>query len=388
MDLRINKISLYNINGIHNGNINLTKFNEEGDIPNLIGIFGPNGTGKTSVLEALLSVKNFVVGNPINPKLVGNYDSFAKISLEIVDNVNLIYNFFVKFSRNDIISEKLVIDDCEIYSIGEGSFNYPKIFSNVTDVKTLLDKGSLRSIFFRESCFDIIRLRLNNSNLDLFVKFFKNLTYISANYAYNGAIPIRLGDKMYNLLKRLHLTYDWYNHLSLVYNRLNIVLKKLLKRELILCDRGPVIDNVREYQTMVRYKDILIDITEESLGIKRLILYLIYLIPLMDDSDSCLCIDEIDSGIFELLLKELLLATDSTLSGQFVFTAHNFEAINVLQSESVVIATLDDNDRFISFNDYHVLDAYLDNIRNDQVGKFYEYINTYDLRDLLKGVSD
>lgn len=388
MDLRINKISLYNINGIHNGNINLTKFNEEGDIPNLIGIFGPNGTGKTSVLEALLSVKNFVVGNPINPKLVGNYDSFAKISLEIVDNVNLIYNFFVKFSRNDIISEKLVIDDCEIYSIGEGSFNYPKIFSNVTDVKTLLDKGSLQSIFFRESCFDIIRLRLNNSNLDLFVKFFKNLTYISANYAYNGAIPIRLGDKMYNLLKRLHLTYDWYNHLSLVYNRLNIVLKKLLKRELILCDRGPVIDNVREYQTMVRYKDILIDITEESLGIKRLILYLIYLIPLMDDSDSCLCIDEIDSGIFELLLKELLLATDSTLSGQFVFTAHNFEAINVLQSESVVIATLDDNDRFISFNDYHVLDAYLDNIRNDQVGKFYEYINTYDLRDLLKGVSD
>lgn len=388
MDLRINKISLYNINGIHNGNINLTKFNEEGDIPNLIGIFGPNGTGKTSVLEALLSVKNFVVGNPINPKLVGNYDSFAKISLEIVDNVNLIYNFFVKFSRNDIISEKLVIDDCEIYSIGEGSFNYPKIFSNVTDVKTLLDKGSLQSIFFRESCFDIIRLRLNNSNLDLFVKFFKNLTYISANYAYNGAIPIRLGDKMYNLLKRLHLTYDWYNHLSLVYNRLNIVLKKLLKRELILCDRGPVIDNVREYQTMVRYKDILIDITEESLGIKRLILYLIYLIPLMDDSDSCLCIDEIDSGIFELLLKELLLATDSTLSGQFVFTAHNFEAINVLQSESVVIATLDDNDRFISFNDYHVLDAYLDNIRNDQVGRFYEYINTYDLRDLLKGVSD
>ena len=388
MDLRINKISLYNINGIHNGNINLTKFNEEGDIPNLIGIFGPNGTGKTSVLEALLSVKNFVVGNPINPKLVGNYDSFAKISLEIVDNVNLIYNFSVKFSRNDIISEKLVIDDCEIYSIGEGSFNYPKIFSNVTDVKTLLDKGSLQSIFFRESCFDIIRLRLNNSNLDLFVKFFKNLTYISANYAYNGAIPIRLGDKMYNLLKRLHLTYDWYNHLLLVYNRLNIVLKKLLKRELILCDRGPVIDNVREYQTMVRYKDILIDITEESLGIKRLILYLIYLIPLMDDSDSCLCIDEIDSGIFELLLKELLLATDSTLSGQFVFTAHNFEAINVLQSESVVIATLDDNDRFISFNDYHVLDAYLDNIRNDQVGKFYEYINTYDLRDLLKGVSD
>lgn len=388
MDLRINKISLYNINGIHNGNINLTKFNEDGDIPNLIGIFGPNGTGKTSVLEALLSVKNFVVGNPINSKLVGNYDSFAKISLEIVDNVNLIYNFSVKFSRNDIISEKLVIDDCEIYSIGEGSFNYPKIFSNVTDVKTLLDKGSLQSIFFRDSCFDIIRLRLNNSNLDLFVRFFKNLTYISANYTYNGVIPIRLGDKMYNLLKRLHLTDDWYKHLSLVYNRINIVLKKLLKRELILCDRGPVIDNIREYQTMVRYKGILIDITEESLGIKRLILYLIYLIPLMNDSDSCLCVDEIDSGIFELLLKELLLATDSTLSGQFVFTAHNFEAINVLQSESVVIATLDDNDRFISFNDYHVLDAYLDSIRNDQVGRFYEYINTYDLRDLLKGVSD
>lgn len=388
MDLRINKISLYNINGIHNGNINLIKFNEDGDIPNLIGIFGPNGTGKTSVLEALLSVKNFVVGNPINSKLVGNYDSFAKISLEIVDNVNLIYNFSVKFSRNDIISEKLVIDDCEIYSIGEGSFNYPKIFSNVTDVKTLLDKGSLQSIFFRDSCFDIIRLRLNNSNLDLFVRFFKNLTYISANYTYNGVIPIRLGDKMYNLLKRLHLNDDWYKHLSLVYNRINIVLKKLLKRELILCDRGPVIDNIREYQTMVRYKGILIDITEESLGIKRLILYLIYLIPLMNDSDSCLCVDEIDSGIFELLLKELLLATDSTLSGQFVFTAHNFEAINVLQSESVVIATLDDNDRFISFNDYHVLDAYLDSIRNDQVGRFYEYINTYDLRDLLKGVSD
>lgn len=386
--MRINKISLYNINGIHNGNIDLTKFNEDGDIPNLIGIFGPNGTGKTSVLEALLSVKNFVIGNHINSKLVGNYDNFAKISLEIIDSVDIIYNFSVKFSRNKIISEMLTIDDCEIYSIGEGSFNYPKIFSNVTDVKTLLDKGSLQSIFFRESCFDLIRLRLNNSNLDLFVKFFRNLTYISANYAYNGAIPIRLGDKMYNLLKRLHLTDDCYNHLSFVYNRLNIVLKKLLKRELILYDRGPVIDNVREYQTMVRYKDILIDITEESLGIKRLILYLIYLIPLMDDSDSCLCVDEIDSGIFELLLKELLLATDSTLSGQFVFTAHNFEAINVLQSESVIIATLDDNDRFISFNDYHVLDAYLDNIRNDKVGKFYEYINTYDLRDLLKGVND
>lgn len=58
-------------------------------------------------------------------------------------------------------------------------------------------------------------------------------------------------------------------------------------------------------------------------------------------------IDELDSGIFEYLLGELLSILDEGIKGQLIFTSHNLRVLEKLDKDSLVFTTVNEENRYL-----------------------------------------
>ncbi|MGN0072116.1 MAG: AAA family ATPase [Atopobiaceae bacterium] len=87
----------------------------------------------------------------------------------------------------------------------------------------------------------------------------------------------------------------------------------------------------------------------ESEGIKKIVSILGRLIDVYADANACLVIDELDSGIFEFLLGELLQVIADHGKGQLIFTAHNLRPLECLPSGCLVFTTTNPDNRYIRF---------------------------------------
>lgn len=58
-------------------------------------------------------------------------------------------------------------------------------------------------------------------------------------------------------------------------------------------------------------------------------------------------IDELDAGIFEYMLGELLDIFNKNAKGQLIFTSHNLRALEMLDKESIMFSTANSEKRYI-----------------------------------------
>ena len=77
-----------------------------------------------------------------------------------------------------------------------------------------------------------------------------------------------------------------------------------------------------------------IPIRMESEGIIKIISILNVLIQAFGNPSICLVIDELDAGIFEYMLGELLDIFSKSAKGQLIFTSHNLRALEMLNKDS------------------------------------------------------
>ena len=87
----------------------------------------------------------------------------------------------------------------------------------------------------------------------------------------------------------------------------------------------------------------------ESDGIKKRVSILSLLVLAYGDENGCVFIDELDSGIFEFLLGEILQSIAGGGRGQLVFTAHNLRPLEILPTQCIVMTTTDADDRYQRF---------------------------------------
>lgn len=92
--------------------------------------------------------------------------------------------------------------------------------------------------------------------------------------------------------------------------------------------------------------NITIPLKYESDGIRRIVSILSLLIAAYNDESFTVAIDEIDSGIFEYLLGELLTVLSESIKGQLIFTSHNLRPLEVLPSKFLCFTTTDSAKRF------------------------------------------
>jgi AAA15 family ATPase/GTPase len=61
----------------------------------------------------------------------------------------------------------------------------------------------------------------------------------------------------------------------------------------------------------------------------------------------CLVVDELDSGIFEYLLGEMLGMMHREMKGQLIFTSHNLRVLEKLDAKNIICSTTNPENRYI-----------------------------------------
>lgn len=123
--------------------------------------------------------------------------------------------------------------------------------------------------------------------------------------------------------------------------------------------------------------DVSIPLEKESYGIKKLIYLCCYIPALFQSSAYMLIIDELDEGLFEHLLGSILMAIQNKAEGQLIFTAHNLRPLQCLDHGSIRFALLPsdtDKDQTKKTNQYSEINCL--NKRSNLRDIYYNALNT------------
>ncbi|MDU6207470.1 AAA family ATPase [Veillonella sp.] len=85
----------------------------------------------------------------------------------------------------------------------------------------------------------------------------------------------------------------------------------------------------------------------ESEGIRKIISILSLLIAVYNRPSVTIAVDELDAGIFEYLLGELLRIIAEKGKGQLIFTSHNLRPLETLDKGYIAFTTTNPNNRYI-----------------------------------------
>lgn len=143
-----------------------------------------------------------------------------------------------------------------------------------------------------------------------------------------------------------------YEPVSTAIQNMNIVLQELIPGLKISLDkRGTEVMKNGEMGVNVQLVSVrngrTIPLSCESEGIKRIVSFLHLLILMFNDSSVTVAIDEIDSGVFEYLLGELLGIVSEHGQGQLIFTCHNLRPLETIDRGFVVFTTTNPDRRYV-----------------------------------------
>ena len=108
---------------------------------------------------------------------------------------------------------------------------------------------------------------------------------------------------------------------------------------------------------------------------------MVFLVEVFNKENIIAVIDELDAGVFEYLLGELIEIFSESAKGQLIFTSHNLRVLEKLPSYKVVFSTASPTNRYIRLTGIkpsnNLRDIYL---RGIQLGGYEE--------ELYQGVSN
>ena len=408
--VRLSSLQLTNIKNVKKGTIympNTVNKILSADKAEILGIYGQNGSGKTAIVDALYFLQKVMIGADLDQSLE-DYMDMDSDTAEIFADFNLFMNgivFEIGYRLSLSREEKVVVISRETLS---GAKNENGIRTNKTvfmdyqrdqtntifkpqkrldeileenkDIKTdlivarkMAEKSncsyifgeSSRDIFCREykngfQQFSVIISSLFEFALkDLFVIRNTHLGVISANFVLPMAFRIEndnmgtKGDFTVSLTEPILVDEERKNLLETIVEQINIVLYTIIpglqvtiknygKQSLDDGEEGWKLELMSKREGMKE-----IPIRMESEGIIKIISILNALIQAFGNPSICLVIDELDSGIFEYMLGELLDIFKKSAKGQLIFTSHNLRALEMIDKESIMFSTTNPNNRYI-----------------------------------------
>jgi len=123
----------------------------------------------------------------------------------------------------------------------------------------------------------------------------------------------------------------------------------------------------------------------ESEGIKRIVSILSLLVAVYNDPDMFIVIDELDAGVYEFLLGDIIQLLNEHGKGQLLFTSHNLRLLEVLDVDNFAFSTTNESQRFIKLKDIkqtnNLRSVYIRAIQlGGQEEKMYEKVSTFKMR--------
>jgi len=137
-----------------------------------------------------------------------------------------------------------------------------------------------------------------------------------------------------------------------------------------------------------------IPLSYESEGIKKIISILQLLIVVYNQSAITVAIDELDSGVFEYLLGELLRIISERGKGQLIFTSHNLRPLETLDRGFIAFTTTNPHKRYVRMTNVKETNNlrdfyYRDIMLGEQDEELYESTNNAEIalsfREALNG---
>ena len=377
------------------------------DKAEILGIYGQNGSGKTAIVDALYFLQKVMIGVDLDQSLEDYMDMdsdtaeiFADFNI-FMDDIVFEIGYRLSLSReekevvisretlsaakneNGIRTNKTVFMDYQrdqANAIFKPQKRLDEILEENKEIKTdlivarkMAEKSncsyifgeSSREIFCREykngfQQFSVIISSLFEFALkDLFVIRNTHSGVISANFVLPMAFRIEndnigaKGDFAVSLTEPILVDEERKNLLETIVEQINIVLYTIIpglqvtiknygKQSLDNGEEGWKLELMSKREGMKE-----IPIRMESEGIIKIISILNALIQAFGNPSICLVIDELDSGIFEYMLGELLDIFKKNAKGQLIFTSHNLRALEMIDKESIMFSTTNPNNRYI-----------------------------------------
>lgn len=447
--VRMQEVTIENFKNVKNGIAAFQSYNKhrnklDFDGTDIMGIYGQNGSGKTTLVEGLDLLKSILSGEKINENmknlLTYNSETTSFKYVFIIDfsgkKFFIYYNFQLKYNTSslkvEIIKETLkyaeirkdsrlntkTIIDYDIDNDKNQIFTPKNIYKKIidTDEETNLlvarefSKRDSTSFIFSDETEKVLQISFNDENLymdiikslkhfakiDLFVIKNDYLGHINLNtlmpfsFMLSDNKSLKKGTVIVELFKPSTITKETYNVLDNVITQINIVLQSIipgltieiknLKEELM--EDGEIGITV---QLLSIRDNVNIPLKFESDGIKKIISILSALIAMYNNEKVCLVVDELDAGIFEFLLGELLDILKSNAKGQLIFTSHNLRPLEVLDKNDVIFTTTNPENRYIRLknvkNSNNLRDFYLRGIfLGGQDEPIYEKTKSYNIK--------
>lgn len=194
-------------------------------------------------------------------------------------------------------------------------------------------------------------------NYELFVINTSNTGMISMNalplaFKYQEKNSSAVGQMMLPLEAPAIIPEDAVGIVEKVLNDMNVVLTQIVPGLTIsmkelgtqAMENGGVGSRI---QLMSHKNSKEIPLKYESEGIKKIISILQLLIVIYNQPSITVAVDELDSGVFEYLLGEILRIISEKGKGQLIFTSHNLRPLETLDRGFLAFTTTNPSNRYI-----------------------------------------
>lgn len=341
-----------------------------------------------------------------------NTEQFSDSVVQKVTLFNEVLSCAYKWGKTKSRSS-YVIDTRTDNDIFSPKSKYKKLVGNSKEtamdllVAKQLTRTSSRSFVFSRELLNIIRQNCKEEqylflmeslaffgNYELFVITTRNTGLISMdalplafNYAEEGKIST--GSILVNLNGPSLIPEDALPIVRKVVKSMNIVLERIVPNLTIdikdlgtqLSTNGIVGSSI---QLVSNKNDKEIPLQYESDGIKKLISVLQLLIVIYNKSSITVAIDELDSGIFEYLLGEILRIISEKGKGQLIFTSHNLRPLETLDKGFIAFTTTNPLNRYIRMSNVKATNNlrdfyYRDIVLGEQCEPVYESTNNSEI---------
>lgn len=411
--IRIENIALSNIKNVADGSISLNEVSEDAFGASIVGIYGQNGSGKTALIWAVELIKDAISGASLPADAffyIRQQSRTATIKVDLLMNFgDRDYNVFYALTIGKRESEKVQILSESIDFSAKAQDGFPRINktrilgidypddsndidecfylpeSRIVEMaskdkqirqKLLVlqalanekatsfifnDKmmGLLDSSFANPIYFKILETMLFYGRMNLFVlnknsesSFNMNLLPLSMRLsskkliAKSDSLPVGLGQNVTDV--------ETFKTIQQIINQIDILLGSIIPGlDVDIVQKATQLNEKAEEQIvfeLVSNRDgIITPLRYESEGIKKILCILSSLIAMYNNKSIFVAIDELDSGIFEYLLGEILGTINKTGKGQLLFTSHNMRPLEVLENTNIYFTTTNPENKYIQF---------------------------------------
>lgn len=443
--VRICSLEMSNIKNVRNGKIDMPNRlpGYEPERGELLGIYGQNGSGKTSVVNAFSLLKRLICGLPLEAdaaSLITCGEKEATVSVQFSvesDTCNLVAQYAVSIGHDAdgarVRKERFAVKSHApkartntVAEFAESSLptdaefvpnaSFSKVLGSSSRQDLLINKvlayeGRTSYIFNRRMYPLLMKLGTEGSEALHAVRRYAKQNLFIIDHTKSGLVNINLqpipvshkdstcdcpavGTCLMNLNEPSTLPLSDYREFQQSLANINQVMCKIIPGfHLQVRELGRELsahnEELMRMEILASRHGVEIPLKFESDGIKKIISILLYWIIVSNDPSSCLIVDELDASIFEYLLGELLSVWEENAQGQLIFTAHNLHPLEMLDRRSVVFTTVDPNRRFIRMKNIkasnNLRDVYLRSIFiGGQEVELYEETNKTEIARAIR----